>query len=92
RFALVSMVVNAAVAFGLMQSLGFIAAALGTTVAAWVMVGQLWWGTRGMGLAARADRRLIRTVPRILLSSALMAAALWVLRGWLAADGEGDVP
>ena len=91
RYAVVSMVVNAAVAFGLMSPVGFLAAALGTTVAAWVMVAQLWWGTRAMGLAARADARLVRTVPRILLSSALMAAALWVLRRWLSADGEGDV-
>ena len=90
RFALVSMVVNAAVAFGLMGTVGFLAAALGTTMAAWFMVAQLWWGTRGMGTAARADARLIRSLPRILISSLLMAAGLWVLRGWLAADGEGD--
>ena len=90
RFALVSMVVNAAVAFGLMGTVGFLAAALGTTMAAWFMVAQLWWGTRGMGTAARADARLIRSLPRILISSLLMAAGLWVLRRWLAADGEGD--
>ncbi|QJD17581.1 murein biosynthesis integral membrane protein MurJ [Paracoccus sanguinis] len=90
RFALVSMVVNAAVAFGLMGTVGFLAAALGTTMAAWFMVAQLWWGTRGMGTAARADARLIRSLPRILISSLLMAAGLWVLRRWLATDGEGD--
>ena len=79
RFALVSMVVNAAVAFGLMGTVGFLAAALGTTMAAWFMVAQLWWGTRGMGTAARADARLIRSLPRILISSLLMAAGLTVL-------------
>lgn len=92
RYALISMVVNAGVAFGLMGAVGFLAAALGTTVAAWVMVAQLWWGTRAMGLAARADGRLIRTMPRIVLSSALMAGALWLIRNRLAADGEGDIP
>lgn len=83
RYALLSMVVNAVVAFGLMPLLGFLAAAIGTTVAAWLMVGQLWWGTRDMGQAARADARLSRAFPRILLASALMAGALWVARNWL---------
>ncbi len=90
RFAVISMVVNAAVAFGLMSAIGFLAAAIGTTVAAWVMVVQLWLGTRTMGQATRADARLLRSVPRILLSSAGMAAALWIARRWLAADGEDD--
>ena len=92
RFALWSMVVNAAIAFGLMHWLGFIAAALGTTIAAWVMTLQLWWGTRGMGQAAQADARLRRTAPRILLASALMAIALWLTRDWLAASGIARIP
>ena len=82
RFAVVSMVVNAVVAFGLMGAFGFLAAALGTTIAAWVMVAQLWWGTRSMGQAARADARLIRTAPRIILAAVVMAGALWMARGW----------
>ena len=89
RFALISMVVNAVAAFGLMPIFGFLAAALGTTIAAWIMVAQLWWGTRSMGQAARADARLRRSFPRILLASALMAAALWATRGWLEAAGLG---
>ncbi|WP_374302378.1 murein biosynthesis integral membrane protein MurJ [Paracoccus sp. (in: a-proteobacteria)] len=89
RFALWSMVVNALVAFGLMPFFGFLAAALGTTVAAWIMVAQLWWGTRAMGDAARADDRLRRKTPLIVLSSALMAGALWLMMGWL--DGLGQV-
>ncbi|MCQ0970605.1 murein biosynthesis integral membrane protein MurJ [Paracoccus sp. TK19116] len=89
RFALMSMVVNAAVAFGLMPFIGFLAAALGTTIAAWVMVAQLWWGTRKMGQAARGDARLGRTAPRIVLSAALMAGALWMTMRWT--DGMTDV-
>ena len=92
RFALISMVVNAALAFGLMGVLGFIAAAWGTTIASWIMVLQLWLGTRAMGRAARADDRLRRAAPRILLSSALMAAALWFMRDWLDAGGIHRVP
>ncbi|WEF22927.1 murein biosynthesis integral membrane protein MurJ [Paracoccus sp. S3-43] len=92
RYALWSMLVNAIVAFGLMPWLGFLAAALGTTVAAWIMVAQLWWGTRAMGDAARADARLCRKTPLIVLSSALMAGALWLVMGWLDAAQVGKVP
>ncbi|VDS10084.1 putative peptidoglycan biosynthesis protein MurJ [Paracoccus haematequi] len=92
RYALWSMVVNAIVAFGLMPWLGFLAAALGTTVAAWIMVAQLWWGTRAMGDAARADDRLRRKTPLIVLSSALMAGALSLMMDWLDAAQVGKVP
>lgn len=89
RFAVLSMGVNAVAAFGLMPFFGFLAAALGTTIAAWVMVAQLCWGTRAMGQAARADARLRRIGPRILIASALMAAALWFLMDATAAMGRG---
>ncbi len=92
RFALWSMVVNAVVAFGLMPFIGFLGAALGTTIAAWTMVVQLWWGTRAMGQSARADDRLRRTAPRIILASVLMAAALWALMQGLATTTIGRVP
>lgn len=92
RFAAMSMVVNAVVAFGLMSMIGFLAAAIGTTVAAWVMVGQLWWGTRSMGQAARADARLLRAAPRIALAAALMAFALWFMEGWIDAAEIGRIP
>lgn len=92
RFALWSMLVNAAVAIGLMPVAGFLAAAMGTTIAAWTMVAQLWWGSRSMGLAARADPRLLRTAPRITLAAALMALALWPMRDALAGAGMPRIP
>ncbi|MCL4676851.1 MAG: murein biosynthesis integral membrane protein MurJ, partial [Pararhodobacter sp.] len=49
RYAVVSMIVNAAIAVGLMPFIGYLAAALGTTLAGWAMVAQLWWGARRMG-------------------------------------------
>ena len=76
RFAVHAMLVNAAVALGLAPFIGFIAAALGTTVAGWVMLAQLWRGTRRMDGAAEPDARLRRAVPRIVLSCAIMAVAL----------------
>ena len=79
RYALVSLVVNAAVAIGLMPWIGFIAAALGTTVAGWGMVLQLWWGSRRMGEAAVFDARLRDRLWRILIAALLMGAVLWGL-------------
>jgi putative peptidoglycan lipid II flippase len=77
QFALASMVVNIVAALGLVPVMGFLAAAAGTTISSWVMVGQLWRGTRGMGEAAVLDARFRRRVPRILLASAMMGIALW---------------
>jgi putative peptidoglycan lipid II flippase len=92
RFAVVALIVNAAAAVGLAFALGFIAAAIGTTLAGWAMVWLLWQGSRGMGAAARPDARLRRRLPRIVLASALMGAGLvalaallgplWALPGW----------
>ena len=77
-YALVSMVVNAVLAMGLAPYIGFIAAALGTTLSSWAMVGQLWYGSRKMGDAAQYDARFKSKIWRIILAAALMGAVLWV--------------
>ena len=77
RFAVWSMIVNAVIAVGLLPLIGFSAAALATTLSGWLMVLQLWLGTRKMGEEARFDARFRARLPRILLSSALMGGALW---------------
>lgn len=77
RFALVSLVVNAVVAIGLAPFIGFYAAALGTTLAAWAMVILLHRGTRHMGRAARFDRRFRIRIWRIAAASVLMGVGLW---------------
>ena len=78
------MVLNAALAFGLMPWIGFSAAAWATTVSAWIMVGQLWWGARRLGEEARFDARFLSRFWRICAASALMGAALW--GGWVLLD------
>lgn len=78
RFAVVAMVVNALVAVGLALVLGFAGAAIGTTVAAWVMVWLLARGTAPMGEVARFDDRFRRRIWRICLAAAIMGAVLWV--------------
>ena len=77
RYAVVSMVVNLGFAIGMMPVMGFMAAALATTVAGWVMVWQLWHGSRGMGEAAQTDARLRHRLPRLIAASGLMGVALW---------------
>ena len=79
RISVFSMFVNAAVAVGLMQQFGYLSAAIGATVAAWVMLLMLWIRSRGMGVAAKPDARLLRLLPRILIAAALMGALVWGL-------------
>ena len=82
RYAVISMIVNAGFAVGFMPVMGFLAAALATTVAGWVMVWQLWAGSRDMGEAAQTDARFRDRVPRLVIASLLMGACLW-LGAWL---------
>ncbi|MFT6458035.1 murein biosynthesis integral membrane protein MurJ [Pseudophaeobacter arcticus] len=87
RFALNAMVVNALVAIAGAALLGFIGAAIGTTVAGWAMVWQLARGTGEMGQSARFDARFKQRIWRILVASVLMGALLWgaalALEPWL---------
>ncbi|MFZ1469747.1 MAG: murein biosynthesis integral membrane protein MurJ [Paracoccaceae bacterium] len=79
NYALVSMVVNAVLAFGLMPLIGYLAAAVGTTLSSWAMVWQLWRGTRQMGEATHLDARFRRRMPLVLLAAAVMGLVLWGL-------------
>jgi len=78
-FALISLVVNAAIAIGLAPLIGYTAAAFGTTLAGWAMAALLWVGTARMGEVARFDRRFWRRLWRIGVASWLMGALLWAL-------------
>ena len=68
---------------GLAPFIGFAAAALGTTVAGWVMLAQLWRGTRSLDGAAAIDARLKRALPRIALSCLVMGVVLAAGAAWL---------
>ncbi|MFQ6776850.1 murein biosynthesis integral membrane protein MurJ [Cereibacter sphaeroides] len=83
HYAVVSMVVNLAFAIGLMPVMGFLAAALATTVSGWVMVWQLWAGSRGMGAASRLDERLRARLPRIVVAALFMGLVLYGATGLL---------
>lgn len=81
RFALVAMVVNAVVAIGLAFAIGFIAAAIATTLAGWVMVWLLLRGRVGMGAETSFDDRFRHRLPRICGASAFMGLVLWAVAG-----------
>ena len=86
-YAVISMITNAAIAVGLMPVLGFSAAAWATTLSGWVMVWQLWRGSRQMGEVAHFDARFKQRLPRVLAAAAIMGVVLWaaarVLTPWL---------
>lgn len=82
HYAVVSMVVNAVLAVGLAPVIGYIAAALATTLAGWAMVVQLWLGSRSMGESVRLDEGLRTRAPRIAAASAFMGLCLWA-GGWV---------
>jgi putative peptidoglycan lipid II flippase len=90
RYAVMSMVLNAAIAVGLMPLIGFAAAALATTLAGWIMALQLWLGSRQMGDEARLDARMRNRLPRIVIASLIMGAVLWAA-AWGMAGPLADV-
>ncbi|MEX0366886.1 MAG: murein biosynthesis integral membrane protein MurJ [Ruegeria sp.] len=86
RYAVVAMVVNAALAFGLYPLVGWIAPAIAASAAGWVMVALLALGARRMGDVARFDARFHERAWRIVVASGTMGAALLVavrLGGWM---------
>ncbi|WP_424832422.1 murein biosynthesis integral membrane protein MurJ [Ruegeria sp.] len=85
RYALVAMVVNAVLAFGLYPLVGWIAPAIATSTAGWAMVVLLVIGARRMGEEARFDDRFKRRAWRITAASAGMGVVLFAaihLFGW----------
>jgi putative peptidoglycan lipid II flippase len=91
RYAAVAMVVNAAVAIGLAPLMGYIAAALATTLAGWVNLFLLWRGARRHGPEAMPDDQLLRRLPRLALAALVMGGAILglgqILGPWLAMPG-----
>lgn len=79
RYAVVAMIVNAVLAIGLSPVIGWIAPAIATTTAGWVMVALLAIGGRKLGDVARFDSQFRRRIWRICLASALMGVALFGL-------------
>ena len=74
RYAVVSMVVNGVVAVGLAPVIGWLAAALGTVLAAWVNLILLWRGAARIGADLTPDARLVARLWRIGAAALVMGA------------------
>ena len=79
RFALYAMVVNAALAIGLMDIMGWVAPAIATTVSSWVMVGLLANGMRQFGSMGEVGDEGRKRLLRIAVAALGMGAGLWLL-------------
>ncbi|QFT58635.1 putative peptidoglycan biosynthesis protein MurJ [Sulfitobacter sp. THAF37] len=76
-FALVAMVVNAALAIGLAPLVGWVSPAIAATIAGWAMFACLAIGARSYGEAAKFDSRFHSRIWRVLAASAVMGLCLW---------------
>ena len=77
--ALASMVINIVLAVGLAPFIGFLAAAIGATVAGWANLILLWIGIRRLDPGLRPDDRLARRIPRMLVAAAVMGGFVLAL-------------
>ena len=91
KYSLVTVALNTALAltFVLVLHWGIIGIAAATGITAWINVGMLAWGLHRRALLG-IDARLTHVLPRILLATAAMAAALLLIQepfgDWWAAD------
>ena len=83
RVAALCMGINVGLNLALMVPLGYVGMALSTALAAWFNVAALMWILHRRGFFI-IDARLKARLPRIVLASLLMAAALWAARQGLA--------
>jgi putative peptidoglycan lipid II flippase len=87
KFSLITVALNTifALSFVLIFHLGIVGISAATGITAWINVAMLGWGLKSRGLLG-FDKRLKFVLPRILLATAVMAAALYAieqpLNGW----------
>ncbi len=77
RFALISMVINALLAIGLMPWLGWVSAPIATTASAWAMVFMLVRSSRQFGQVAVLETSVASRIWRAAGASIVMALVLW---------------
>ncbi|HEX5078939.1 MAG TPA: murein biosynthesis integral membrane protein MurJ [Geminicoccaceae bacterium] len=83
KIAVVCLIANLVFILALLWPLAQVGIALATALAAWLNAGLLGFRLHRQGFL-QPDARLRRRLPKIVLASLLMGAALWLLRPWLA--------
>lgn len=74
--AIADVAANIVISLSLFWWLGYLGIAIATSIAAWINCGLLYWLLRRRRFLV-VDDRLRRRVPRIVISSLLMGAAVW---------------
>jgi putative peptidoglycan lipid II flippase len=91
RFAMIAVGADIVISLTLFHFIGYIGIACGTAGAAWLNAGMLYWRLRQQNMLS-ADPHLKRTLPRLLISAAIMGVALWFaiapVQNWF---GPGNV-
>ena len=73
RFAVISMILNALIAIGLEPKIGFISAAIATSVAGWSMLLLLWFGARKINNALKFDHEFYKRIFTIVIACIIMS-------------------
>ena len=79
RFAFVSMILNAILAIGLFQIMGWIAVAIAASASAWVTTILLWLRAKQFGQAASALKTSTGRIQRTFFASLAMGCILWAI-------------
>ena len=77
-FALIAMAVNLTLAVSLAQTFGYLASALGTTIASWTMLLLLKSSSKKYGPATQIDRRNKKVIPKLVIASLIMGTSLLI--------------
>jgi putative peptidoglycan lipid II flippase len=91
RYAAIGIGVNIAGSLALFYLIGFVGIALATTLSAWVNAGLLGWRLRALG-HFKADARLKKRLPLLVLACALMSIVLYFGAGLAAPYLAGSLP
>ena len=83
RYALIAMLINAIIAIGLVSKIGFISAAIATSVAGWSMLFLLWQGSRKFEDAIKFDDTTLKSLIIIVISSIIMGICVFAGKSYL---------
>ena len=82
KYALISMAINAIIAIGLEPKIGFMSAAIATSIAGWSMLILLWVGARKFKTAIRFDTVVYKKILIILCSSIIMGFCIFIAKNY----------
>ena len=91
RFACVSMILNAIIAVGLLQIMGWIAVAIAASASAWVTTILLWLRAKQFGQAASALKTSTGRIQRTFFASLAMGGILWAINQNLQSTMETSI-